>query len=242
MKPIIGLPTSYARDCWTNKYYTREYDVNAIKKNGGIPILLPYSDDEEIIDSYFEIIDGLYLAGGDDVSPLTYGEAPVQKLGTTIKQRDDFEIALFDRAFKHKMPVLGICRGFHMINICMGGSIYQDIFSQVKDVYQHVPHDFPNNCDPSEPVHEIEIFTDTALSQYLGSGRKRVNSIHHQAINVLADKLIVSAKSDDGIIEGIEYLDEEQYILGVQWHPEIMNNRFEEFDKIFQSFIRKCEK
>lgn len=242
MKPIIGLPTSYARDCWTNKYYTREYDIDAIKKNGGIPILLPYTEDEEMIDSYFEIIDGLYLAGGDDVSPLTYGEAPVKNLGVTIKRRDDFEIALFQRARKSKMPVLGICRGFHMINICMGGSIYQDIFSQVEGVYQHVPQGFPDNCDPSEPVHEIDIFEDSNLADLIGQGKKMVNSIHHQAIKDLGKDLIVSAKSSDGIVEGIEYTGEDQYILGVQWHPEIMNNRFEEFDKIFQSFIRKCEK
>lgn len=246
MKPVIGIPTSYEITSWTNKFYTREYDIDAIEKNGGIPILLPYSEDEEVIDKYVGMIDGLYLDGGDDISPISYGEQPLKMLGTTVKKRDDFELKLLAKAEISKIPVFGVCRGLQMINVSRGGTVFQDIFSSQKPVFQHVSPGLPDNFNPSELSHNIEIYKNTVLAEILNDGEHLVNSIHHQAIKDLGQGLIISAKSEDGIIEAIENeisfddAENNQYVLGVQWHPEIMRSFYHDQDSLYRHFIEKC--
>ena len=163
-------------------------------------------------------IDGLIITGGGDISPSHYGEKPIEKLESVSIERDLTELNLLKRAEEENIKTLAICRGHQLLNIHKGGSLHQDISDAgYKDIDHAKPHE-----NAEKHVHKVEIAKNTKLSNVLKVDNLNVNSIHHQAINELGEKLIISAKSSDGIIEGIETT-EEWNAIGVQWHPEYLS-------------------
>lgn len=236
MKPIIGLTCSIDNKV-SRRFNTVNYTyINAIIKAGGVPVIIPILEEPSEIDKYINMIDGLILTGGEDVSSLVFGENPVREVTQTCYERDDMEFALFNEAYDKGIPMVGICRGLQLANIALGGDIYQDIYSQVPDVLGHV-----SSYRVEYGHHLIDIKEDSILYDILGKETVAVNSLHHQSIRKLGKNLKISAKAQDGIVEAMESTND-KFFLGFQFHPEAMIEKNKEFLKIFERFIEECKK
>ncbi|SMD11346.1 putative glutamine amidotransferase [Desulfocicer vacuolatum DSM 3385] len=237
MKPIIGITTFYDRK--PQKVYTAVSDsyVRSVILAGGIPILLPVVEEVELAEEYLDAIDGLLLSGGEDVCTMRYGENPIKEVEMFCPQRDDFEINLFIEALNRDMPVLGICRGIQVMNAALGGSLYQDIFTQVDNVLGHLPKKMPVDT----LFHCINFVKGSRLEKIFDTRNLRVNSYHHQAVKQVADAFIATAFSTDHIIEAIEHKDK-KFAVGVQWHPEDLTIKYPHFIKLFQALVSASER
>ena len=219
-RPLIGLtartrPVRSGQKERLNEAVPRGY-VEGVEGASGLSIILPNSDDPSHAPSYIERIDGLLLTGGDDVYPALYGEAPHPHLDIVDARRDRFEIALLRAARERGMPVFGVCRGIQIINVALGGDLYQDLPSQADSAVGHAQKTLEEG-----PWHDVEIRRGTRLAEILGEARTAVNSYHHQACRRVADGLSVTAHAPDGIVEALE--DPSQpFFLAVQWHPEVL--------------------
>ena len=185
--------------------------VDAVIRGGHTPLIIPDCPDAE---KWLRKADILLLIGGDDIEPQRYGEEMLPECGPTEPERDRFEYALLEAAVRRGMPIFGICRGMQMINVYFGGTLYQDIPSQVDTVIKHRRTETMTEI----PFHGIRIAPGTRLRDVLGIDSVDVNSSHHQAVKDLAPGFRVSAVASDGIIEAIE--SETLPVAGVQFHPE----------------------
>ena len=234
MKQLIGLTcqNEYSHNRKFNKInYTY---IDAIKKSGGIPIILPIVNEVELLDRYLDILQGIILTGGEDASPLLYGEEPIREVDTICFQRDNMEIEIIKRAYEKSIPIFGICRGIQMINIALGGTIYQDIYRQIPNSLGHIA-----GSSIEGGYHTIEIVKDSIMYEIFNKERIQVNSQHHQSVRDLGKNLKINSYSLDGIVEGIESTDD-RFILGVQFHPEALIDQHDEFLNIFRYFISYC--
>ncbi|MCL6573415.1 MAG: gamma-glutamyl-gamma-aminobutyrate hydrolase family protein [Bacillus sp. (in: Bacteria)] len=207
-----------------------------VAANGGIPIIIPYITPETALET-LPLCDGIILSGGEDIDPFFYGQDPHCNLGSTIQERDLVEIATVMYAIENNVPLFAICRGVQILNIALGGTLIQDIPSEVKEPIQHVQKN-----DRSQDTHWVTISKDSKLFQIIGSNRVRVNSIHHQAIEGVANDLRVVAQSADGIIEAVEYIHPTTFTIGVQWHPESMASSNMQMNNLFLEFIKSSTK
>ena len=233
-RPVIGIADTY-KDKTSS--VPRTY-VDAILKAGGIPIIVPLMRDDAVLLELLKSVDGLIFAGGGDFDPAYYHEKPIPQMGSINAPRDTFEIRLLHLAAKNGVPVLGICRGMQLINIAFGGSLYQDIPAQYYD--KSVKHRQKNPVDG--PAHSVIVEDNTVFSKIVGDKILMVNSAHHQAVKQLANGFTISGKSADGLPEAMEKIDSENWILGVQFHPEQLVDEDKTLLKIFQSFVKEAEK
>ena len=233
MTPKIGITEAY-------KKYFDNYE-NAIKEHNGEVIKLSIcakGSEEEIVAD----LNGLLLPGGVDIHPKRYGEKRIPETCPVNKSRDEFEISLFKNAIEKDIPVFGICRGIQIMNVAMGGSLYQHIPAQIPETCPSLFPDFPRHKHKKKGVDEehcIKIKTENLLSQIIGESTARVNSSHHQSVKVIGAKLMVTAQSKDGIIEAMEY-PLKKFVIGVQYHPERMLQKpelREHAAKLFKAFI-----
>jgi putative glutamine amidotransferase len=204
--------------------------VNSVIAGGGSPVILPVINDDEAIEAQMRNVDGLILSGGYDVDPLLYGEEPTQKQDFIYPEIDDHDIKLINAAFKMNKPILGICKGIQVLNVAFGGTLYQDL-SHIEDCF--IKHS--QNSKRDMPGHTIEILKDTKLHKILGDST-RVNSFHHQAVKEIAPNFVANAWSKDGVVEGIE-MQGDRFVLGVQWHPEGMFEKYPIMVKLFKAFV-----
>jgi putative glutamine amidotransferase len=212
MRPSIGMTiTQYPQ---YDGYKMRRDYSRVIEMAGGLPFLLPITQNE-LIEDYLDHIDGLLLSGGNDFAPEYFGELPEPVECVFEPERDVFELALIRAAWQRKMPILAICRGMQGLNIALGGSIYQDLAFAGFERINHRQSE-----DMKEPSHTVHI-SDAHLAQLLGTDIQ-VNSSHHQAIKRLAEDFLPAATAPDGVIEAMVAKDESRYALGVQWHPETL--------------------
>lgn len=209
MKPVIGVNCEYDEDgtCFLKKDYT-----DAIVRAGGIPFMLSIVEQKELMLEQVNLIDGLLLSGGRDISPERYGETLHENMKLMPKQKEDFDFMLARHALETDLPVLGLCYGLQLINVCLGGTLIQDIPSQYETTTKHRSDD---------ETHSIFVDKDSKLFKILKHESIEINSTHHQSIKVLGKSLIKSAAADDGIIEAIESTGH-TFVVGVQWHPERM--------------------
>ena len=217
-KPVIGITLdegnnpSYSVFPW---YAARKNYADPISKLNGIPIFL--SHDLKNLKDYLSLIDGLIITGGDfDINPSFYGENIKSKTVSLKEERTNFEFKILEEALKKNIPTLCICGGHQLLNVVLGGSLYQDIneeFVTEIDHEQKLPRDLGS--------HTVEIKEKTKLRNIVSKNQMFVNSAHHQAVDKLGKNLIISAVSEDGIIEAIE-TKTSNYCLGVQWHPEFL--------------------
>ena len=232
MIPVIGISAEVdnERDVKLKNTY-----VHAIEASGGLPLVLPYTNDPNTMRSFVDLCDGFLFTGGDDIAPHRFGEETKDTCGEIQPFRDEYELLLFEQAIKTAKPILAICRGIQLVNVALGGTLYQDIPSEKPSQILHRQTDFG-----STPVHAVRVIPDTPLSALMGKNDLRVNSLHHQAIKVLGDRLAVMAVSEDNRIEAL-YLPKAQYLRAFQWHPERMFDTDESSRLIFADFVGACK-
>jgi putative glutamine amidotransferase len=219
-RPLIGMSarTRMVRSNQKerlNEAVPRGY-VEGVEGASGLAVVLPNSGDTANAVSYLERIDGLLLTGGEDVHPRLFGEPPHPLLDVVDERRDRFEIALLRAARERLMPVFGVCRGIQVMNVALGGDLYQDLPSQAVSEVGHAQKTLEEG-----PWHEVEVRRGTRLAAILGETRTAVNSYHHQACRRVAEGLSVTATAPDGVVEAFEDPNH-PFFLAVQWHPEVL--------------------
>ncbi|HLS22398.1 MAG TPA: gamma-glutamyl-gamma-aminobutyrate hydrolase family protein [Pseudogracilibacillus sp.] len=233
MKPIIGITPIIDKE--EQVFSLNRAHVNAVVKSGGIPVILPYTNRVNT-ERIAQQLDGLYLTGGYDIDPHLFKEEPHPRLGRIEPLRDRFELTLLHRFIKENKPVFGVCRGAQVINVALGGTMYQDLSSQKKaPLIQH------RQTRPLKyPSHYVYVKEDSLIYQIVKERRILVNSNHHQANWTLGKNVVASARSEDGVIEAIE-VKEHPFIIGVQWHPErLLIEKDKVSKRLYSYFIKKA--
>lgn len=234
MKPIIGLSPLY--DDEKQGLWMRPGYLDVLYACGAIPLVLPFDSDAVDVEQVLSICDGLLMTGGVDVNPRLYGEEPCAECGQIQDIRDELEYRLLDQALEADMPVLGICRGSQILNVFLGGTLYQDLATQRPGCLNHAM------MPPYEaPCHRVLLEKGEPLHNLLQVDELPVNSIHHQAVKRVAPTLIPLARSMDGIIEGV-WMPGKRFVWGVQWHPEWFWNVDERQKRIVQAFVDACKR
>lgn len=236
MKPVIGLT------CQNENLVNRSINrlnytyINAVVEGGGIPVIIPIMKKTDDIKNYLDIVDGIIFTGGEDVSPLYFGEEPLREVDAICHDRDITELELFKVAYERGIPIFGICRGLQLFNIALGGTLYQDIYKQIPNAIGHI-------CghNVQEGYHSINISKDSILYDIYNEEKLVVNSQHHQSLKDLGKDLKITATTSDGVIESIESTND-KFLLAVQFHPEAMAMKYDKFINIFSYFIDKCKK
>lgn len=244
-EPIIGLPT-YNPFNGEPDFVMRQSYCRAIFAAGGIPLLLPLIEEEGPLRRLYDLVDGLLLAGGGDVAAEFYGAADSGKLTLIDRPRDRVEIALTRWALAEGLPVLGICRGIQTLNVAAGGTLVQDIPSEVPEALKHRAG--PPKYAGDYIAHTVTVASGSLLADVLAvvAGPEGlstgVNSRHHQAVRDVAPGFVVTARADDGVIEGIEAEPgSHPFALGVQWHPENMVPQHPPMVRLFSRFVAACQ-
>jgi putative glutamine amidotransferase len=221
MQPLIGIScgTFYDRDWCPPSFGHRRTYVDAIVAAGGVPLLMPPLAEADVLRTLYDRVDGLLLAGGGDIAPALYGEEPHEKIGMVDPLRDAAELPMARWAVTEGKPVLGICRGIQVLNVALGGTLYQDVGSQLATDLIH-DSSFQKE-DWAYMAHDINIEPGTRLATALGVETLPINSLHHQSVKALAPGLRAVAWAADGVIEAIEG-NNGAFIVGVQCHPEAL--------------------
>ena len=235
--PIIVLTsqTMPMEEPFRQRYvFTNSFNMDAIRRAGGIPVL-PGTLDPEDAEELLSQAGGLLLTGGKDISPALYGEETLPVCGKLDPMRDESDRLLFETARRLHKPILCICRGFQMANVLLGGSLWQDIPTQYPTELRHA--NYPEYTE--ETAHRVQILPDTPLHALLGADSIPVNSLHHQAVHTLAPVLAPMAAAPDGIVEAWYLKDSADWLWGIQWHPEMLQNS-PRGDAILSAFLDAC--
>ncbi len=247
MVPVIGITATLKQDvdCVAERplgrFVRADLDyVEGVAEAGGVPVVLPPVVGVRGAEALLDGMDGLLLSGGSDLDPGYYGERPVPELGITIPERDAFEMALLEHALRQKIPILGICRGMQVLNVALGGTLYQDLPSQMDHM---VLLGHRQETPKWQPTHEVEVDGGSKVAEILGTDELKVNSYHHQAIKELASGLIAVAHAPDGVIEAVESGDlSKRWAIGVQWHAEAMRDAGPEHRNLFEAHVCAAER
>ena len=229
MKPIIGVFGQVKAD----GEHALNYDyVKAISAAGAIPVILTYTESEEDTKAIINMVDGFCFTGGVDVDPARYNEEKHEKCGEVQPMRDALELLAVPHILSSGKPVMGICRGAQLINIALGGTLYQDIPTMIPDCLVHRQTE-----TRYEYSHSTRVLSDTPLAELLGEGEVRINSFHHQSIKDLGDGLVPMALDSDGVVEAVYYKGG-SYMMLYQWHPECLCGRDEGEMRLFADFVK----
>jgi putative glutamine amidotransferase len=233
LRPLIGITTadfevngnpyhrSYARNAW------------AIADAGGLPVYVPTGLNEDLLRELYERLDAVLLPGGPDVDPAYYGAHRHPETKIIDDARDSLELTLARWTYADDRPLFGICRGHQVVNVALGGTLIQDIPSEVKT---DLSHDTPNEMPRGTIQHGVELAEDSRLASILGATQVSVNSLHHQSVERPAPGVNVTGYSPDGIVEALEAPDK-QFVLSVQWHPEDLYDDHDGMKRLFESFV-----
>ncbi len=211
---------------------------NAVIAAGGIPVLIPINTDVNQLSALLERLDGLVLVGGGDIESSQYGQETVEGKSYGVdKDRDFMELYLGAEAIARDMPLLAICRGHQVVNVVLGGTLWQDVATLMPGgmVHSYFGEGRPRN----ETLHTVSVKAGSCLAQLLGAQEVPVNTIHHQGIDKLGDGLVATAFAPDGLIEGIEMPDK-RFMVGVQWHPECLVNDMPQMRGLFEGLVAAC--
>jgi putative glutamine amidotransferase len=241
-RPIVGIPTQtlqtlggISADIPPSWVMSQRY-VSTLTNAGAIPWLIPLVDDETLHGVY-DALDAVFLPGGADIDPMSYGKEPHPLCDKTDRERDRVELQLARWAIEQRKPVLGVCRGLQMINLAAGGTLYQDLAEQLTGSIKHDYFPFAGqNFSRDYLAHEVDVAAGSRIADVFGAGSLRVNSMHHQGIRDLGEDLVVTAIAPDGLVEGVEGSNG-AYLVGVQWHPEALTDSDDSARRLFDQFI-----
>lgn len=234
MQPLIGITTAdFTREF--GKPYHGAYARNAwaIADAGGLPVYIPTGLPEDALRALYERVDAVLLPGGPDVDPSYYGAVRHPETKVIDDARDTLELTLARWTYADDRPLFGICRGHQVMNVAFGGTLIQDIPSEVKTEFIH---DTPDELPRSTIQHKVELSPNSHLAAILGTTSVAVNSLHHQSVERPAPGVAVTAYSPDGVVEALEAPDK-QFVLSVQWHPEDLYKNDDRMKHLFESFI-----
>lgn len=237
MRPIIGIPCRFILRDGTKRptYGSNQAYVQAIEDAGGISVLIPYVQSLPELDHILERLDGVLLPGGADIQPLHYREDPLAELISFSPELDALELALTRYALQKDLPILGICRGTQMLNVALGGTLYQDIQQNCTQSMKHLYHDQPR----STLVHEVCLDPQSRMARLLNDSQFAVNSLHHQAVKKPGAGVQVIGWAEDNIAEAIE-VEGYHFVMGLQCHPEEIYKQVPACARLFQAFIEAC--
>jgi len=230
MKKVIGVMPLY--DDEKDSYWMIPGYMQMLEAQGAIPLMLPLTQEREELDYFLDTCDGFVLTGGQDVSPELYNEKAGKLCGTPCPTRDAMESYMLKRAIDEDKAVLGICRGIQFMNVCLGGTLYQDLPTEHPSSIEHhvtPPYD--------RTVHDVSIRRDTLLHDIINADTIGVNSYHHQAVKDLAGSLTAMAVSPDGLVEAV-CMPDKKFVVGLQWHPELSYRSDENSKKIITAFLQ----
>ncbi len=234
--PRIGITGITRSVSGTDRTGVNAAYVRAVLRAGGVPLILSPLIGIEHNGVILAGLDGLVLSGGEDVDPVHYGHAPHPDLGDVDPQRDAFELAIFRDARAYGLPVLAICRGIQLVNVAMGGTLWQDIPSERPEALRHA-----QAAQRDDRTHQVDLVPGSRLAEALGGTICEVNSFHHQSIRDLATGLAVTGRAPDGEIEGVESADDGPWLLAVQWHPEEFHHHRTAPDHgLFDALVREA--
>jgi putative glutamine amidotransferase len=239
-RPIIGIPTQTLEEipdqlprCWV---MSQQY-VRVLVASGAVPWIIPLLEsDPATLRGIYDRVDGIFLPGGVDLDPSAYAEAPNSLVGRTDPARDEIELTLTRWALEDQKPLLAVCRGIQVVNVAAGGTVHQDLATQLPGAIKHDYFPLRGQYSRDLLVHDVTVPEGSRLRDLLGAGTVKVNSMHHQGIKELAAGLRPTAYAPDGLIEGLESPNG-HFMLGVQWHPEALVDRDPRMRRLFAAFI-----
>ena len=233
-RPLVGITTRHELE--TERFYLARFYAEAVEAKGGVPLHLPLIPEPDYIESVVSRLDGVLLPGSaSDVDPLLYGSEPHPKLGPVHPLKDATDLLVLKEVERRRIPLLAICFGMQVWNVSRGGSLIQDIVSQIPDALKH-----EQGAPRERRSHRVSIQPESLLRSLAEGESALVNSHHHQALERIGRGLQATAWSSDGLVEAIEDLREGRWAVGVQWHPEIdwQNDKFS--GAIFSAFVEAC--
>jgi putative glutamine amidotransferase len=238
MRPLIGIPCRAGMRAKTEKliYFSNRSYVQAVEYAGGVPVLIPLLEDVESLDSLLIHLDGLLLSGGLDIHPSQYQDEAHELLGETDANLDKLELMLARWAWRNDIPTLGICRGMQLLNVSLGGKLYQDLDSEYSREIQHANWGSPNE----KLVHLVKIEQGSRMQEALGTDEVFTNSFHHQAVKAPGKGVVISGYAEDGVAETLE-VPSRRFMLAVQCHPEELYKGQAAWARLFKAFVAACE-
>ena len=235
-RPRIGIPMRIELE--TDRFYLSRYYSEAVEAAGGLPVNIPLIPRADYIAGVVDSLDGVLLPGSDsDMDPQRYGREPHPQLGSIHPLKDETDLLVLAELERRRMPLFAICYGIQSLNVSRGGTLIQDIGSQVPNAIKHeqgVPRD--------RHSHRVRVLEDSLLGKLAGGEATPVNSHHHQAIERLGRELVATAWATDGIVEAVEDPRSDRYVLGVQWHPELGWERDGLSRALFDRFVAEARK
>jgi putative glutamine amidotransferase len=231
-QPVIGILPLI--DIQRESYWMLPGYMDGILAAGGVPLMLPYTEDPAVLAHFVQICDGFLFPGGQDVSPEYYGQTRQTDEDEVCAPLDRMSLAFFRKVRQADKPVLGICRGLQLFNVIYGGTLYQDLPTEHPEGVKH--HQAPPY---DAPAHRVSVAPGTLLENIVGVRELAVNSLHHQAVKDVGNGLTVQAVSEDGIVEGLSD-PKAAFLLAVQWHPECAFKSDPKSLALFRAFADAC--
>ena len=242
-RPVVGIPTQTLQSLGgvsseiPPSWVMSQRYILTLTAAGAIPWMIPLVDEDSLRGVYDEL-DAVFLPGGADIDPLTYGAAPHPLCDKTDRDRDRVEVSLAKWALEDDKPVLGVCRGMQLINVAAGGTLYQDLADEFPGAIKHDYFPFSGAHHTRDFLaHEVSVAEGTRLAELIGAGTQRVNSMHHQGVRELGRGLVATAEAPDGLIEALEGEDGSAYLFAVQWHPAALTDSDARTRRLFADFI-----
>ncbi|PWI56648.1 gamma-glutamyl-gamma-aminobutyrate hydrolase family protein [Sulfoacidibacillus thermotolerans] len=231
MRPLIGVTVNEdVRNGIQGAFVSQDY-TDGVYAAGGLPMLLPLTDDREVVTALAMRLDGLILTGGPDISPQLFHEEPRLGLGEVTPLRDEMEAMLILQMAALDKPILAICRGIQILNAVMGGTLYQDLLREWSGRLQH-----SQKAPRTHTAHSVALVEGTRVRALMGVPEVQVNTFHHQAVSALAPGFVISGRSRDGLVEAIEH-PTYRFMIGVQWHPENLWRKHKEHAQLFAGVV-----
>jgi putative glutamine amidotransferase len=233
-KPRVGITMRI--ELATNRFYLARHYSEAVEAAGGAPVHISLIPNSEYVDSVVEGLDGILLPGSDsDVDPLRYGQEPHPELGSVHTIKDQTDLLVIEAAERKRIPIFAICFGMQILNVSRGGTLIQDIKSQVPDAIKH-----EQGAPRERASHRVRLLENTKLANIAGAVDAIVNSHHHQAIESVGADLVATAWASDGVIEAIEDPRPDRFVMAVQWHPELGWENDGLSQRLFRTFVNEA--